>query len=98
MFDPVDSNSKEYTYLSVPPNEGFRGCVGLVLAGMAMRARIGVGGLDEAVDILESLHSGDEWTRYRFSMGEESVVAEVEEPPQAPDGEPVWRTVVELVS
>jgi len=63
------------------------------MAGMAMRARVGVGGLDEAVELLESYHSQEAGlTCYRFSLGEESVVAEVEEP------ESGWRKVVELVS
>ncbi|HEX2728816.1 MAG TPA: hypothetical protein VHM16_03620 [Rubrobacteraceae bacterium] len=85
----------EYTYLEVPPMREMRGCVGLVMAGMAARARIGVGGLDEAVETLESLHSDQEPTNYRFSMAEDRVVAEIEDPA---DGEAVWRTVVELVS
>ncbi len=83
----------EYTYLTIPPSVELRSCVGLVMAGMAMRARVGVGGLDEAVELLESYHSqGAGPTRYRFSLGEESVLAEVEQP------ESGWRTVVELVS
>jgi hypothetical protein len=86
---------EEYAYLSVPPSEELRSCVGLVLAGMAARARIGVGGLEEAVELLEGFHSDDEPTRFRFSLRDEAVVAEVEEP--AADG-PRWRTVVELAS
>ena len=90
------SRSKgEYAYLSVPPSEELRSCVGLVLAGMAARARVGVGGLEEAVELLEGFHSADEPTRFRFSLRDEAVVAEVEEP--AANG-PRWRTVVELVS
>ena len=85
----------EYAYLSVPPSEELRSCVGLVLAGMVARARIGVGGLEEAVELLEGFHSDDEPTRFRFSLRDEAVVAEVEEP--AADG-PRWRTVVELAS
>lgn len=93
----------EYTYLTIPPIAEMRSCVGLVMAGMAMRARIGVGGLEEAVELLESHHShGGGPTRYRFSLGEESVVAEVAEPTSgdAAEGgtESGWRTVVELVS
>jgi hypothetical protein len=65
---------------------------------MVTRARIGVGDLEEAVEVLESLHSGEETTRYRFYMAEEGVVAEVEDSTgNDPDG-PVWRTVVELVA
>ena len=85
----------EYAYLTVPPAEELRSCVGLVLAGMAARARIGVGGLEEAVELLEGFHADDSPTRFRFSMGNETVLAEVEE---ASAGEPRWRTVVELVS
>ncbi|MCA1849192.1 MAG: hypothetical protein LC704_09445 [Actinobacteria bacterium] len=86
---------EEYAYLRVPPSEELRSCVGLVLAGMAARARIGVGGLEEAVELLEGFHSEDAPTHFRFSLSDEAVVAEVEEP--APGGSR-WRTVVELVS
>jgi hypothetical protein len=86
---------REYIYLTVPPNEDFRACVGLVLAGMAMRARIGIGGLEEAVESLESLHSGDAPTRYRFWLDDDSVITEVED---SRNGEVAWRAVVELVS
>jgi putative transcriptional regulator len=85
----------EYAYLTVPPAEELRSCVGLVLAGMAARARIGVGGLEEAVELLEGFHADDAPTRFRFSMGEEGVLAEVEE---AGGEEHRWRTVVALVS
>ena len=85
----------EYAYLTVPPAEELRSCVGLVLAGMAARARIGVGGLEEAVELLEGFHADDSPTRFRFSMGEEGVLAEVE---AASGEEPRWRTVVALVS
>jgi hypothetical protein len=89
------SQGEEYAYLRVPPSEELRSCVGLVLAGMAARARIGVGGLEEAVELLEGFHSGAAPTHFRFSLSDDGVVAEVEEP--APDG-PRWRTVVELAS
>ena len=85
----------EYAYLTVPPAEELRSCVGLVLAGMAARARIGVGGLEEAVELLEGFHADDAPTRFRFSMGDEGVLAEVEE---AAGEEHRWRTVVALVS
>ena len=81
----------EYAYLRVPPSEQLRSCVGLVLAGMAARAKIGVGGLEEAVELLEALHSDDAPTRFRFSLRDDGVVAEIEERSR-------WRTVVELVS
>ncbi len=86
----------DYTYLRVPSASETLPCVGLVLAGMLTRAKIGVGGLEEAIDVLESFHSESGPTCYRFSMGEDRVVAEVE----GPDGEAEddWLTVVELVS
>lgn len=107
-----DVDVAEYTYLTLPPGETFRSCIGLVVAGMAARARIGVGGLEEAVELLEARHSAEGPTRYRFSLGEDGLVAEVEERSAAgvrrgfPEGEPggrpgrdgAWRTVVELVS
>jgi hypothetical protein len=88
----------EYAYLKLPPSEELRSCVGLVLAGMAARARVGVGGLEEAVELLEGFHSDDAPTRFRFSLGDEGVVAEVEEAPGEATGGSRWRTVVELVS
>ncbi|MDP8939109.1 MAG: hypothetical protein M3N10_02225 [Actinomycetota bacterium] len=93
-----DAESPEYVYLDLPPAVDTRPCVGLVLAGMVTRARIGVGDLEEAAEVLESLHSGEETTRYRFYLAEEGVVAEVEDPDvSGPDGAG-WRTVVELVA
>ena len=89
------NQATEYAYLTVPPAEELRSCVGLVLAGMAARARIGVGGLEEAVELLEGFHADDAPTRFRFSMGDEGVLAEVEE---AAGEEHRWRTVVALVS
>jgi hypothetical protein len=91
----TESRSQEYAYLKLPPDADLRSCVGLVLAGMAARARIGVGGLEEAVEVLEGFHSGDAPTRFRFSLGNDGVLAEVEEPSA---GESSWRTVVELVA
>lgn len=88
----------EYVYLEVPPAVEVRSCVGLVLAGMVTRARIGVGDLEEAAELLESLHSGEETTRYRFHLAEEGVVAEIEDLEFSGDEEPAWRTVVELVA
>ena len=90
--------STEYVYLNVPPSVDNRPCVGLVLAGMVTRARIGVGGLEEAAEVLQSLHSGEETTRYRFSVVEESVIAEVEDLDGYGSDEPTWRMVVELVA
>jgi hypothetical protein len=94
----ADQTPEEYAYLKVPPSERLRSCVGLVLAGMAARARVGVGGLEEAVELLEGFHSDDAPTRFRFSLGDERVVAEVEEAPGEGTGGSGWRTVVELVS
>ena len=91
----MDDTSPEYAYLKVPPVAEMRSCVGLVLAGMAARAKVGVGGLEEAVELLEGFHAADAPTHFRFSLGDEGVVAEVEEPVGE---EPRWRTVVELVS
>ncbi len=84
--------SDEYAYLTIPPATDFRPCVGLILAGMAVRAKVGVGGLDDAVESLERFHSGDSNTRYRFSLGDNSVVVEVE------GASSEWRSVVELIS
>lgn len=86
------AEERTYAYLKVPPEAALRPCVGLVLAGMATRAKVGVGGLEEAVDVLESLHAPDEPTHYRFHMQEDRVVAEIEE------GGAGWHTVVELAS
>jgi hypothetical protein len=91
----TESRSQEYAYLKLPPDEDLSSCVGLVLAGMAARARVGVGGLEEAVEVLEGFHSGVAPTRFRFSLGNEGVLAEVEEPSA---GESRWRTVVELLA
>ena len=90
--------SPEYAYLKVPPVAEMRSCVGLVLDGMAARAKVGVGGLEEAVELLEGFHAADAPTHFRFSLGEEGVVAEVEEPVGEESEESRWRTVVELVS
>jgi putative transcriptional regulator len=92
------ASSPEYAYLKVPPVTEMRSCVGLVLAGMAARARVGVGGLEEAVELLEGFHSEDAPTHFRFSLGDEGVVAEVEKFTAEESNEPRWRTVVELVS
>jgi len=65
---------------------------------MAARARVGVGGLEEAVEVLESFHANDAPTRFRFSLAEDGVLAEVEEPAAGGGTQTGWRTVVELVS
>ena len=88
----------EYAYLTLPPDGQLRSCVGLVLAGMAARARVGVGGLDEAVELLEDFHAEEGPTRFRFGLSDDAVVAQVEEAEEADGAGPRWRTVVELVS
>lgn len=92
-----DNDPVEYVYLDLPPVAEMRSCVGLVLAGLVTRAKIGVGGLEEAVEVLESLHSGEELTRYRFCWTEEAVVAEIEDDGSTAE-DSSWRTVVELVA
>ena len=94
-----DEQTPEYTYLDVPPIPQLRSCAGLVLAGMAIRAEIGMGGLEEAVDLLERTHSGNGTTRYRFYVAGEKVVAEVDDGGSAEaSNAPYWRMVVELAS
>ncbi len=93
-----DNESPGYVYLDLPPAAEMSGCAGLVLAGLVARAKIGVGGLEEAVEVLESLHSGEEHTRYRFCWTEEAVVAEVEDSVGGSEEDPEWRMVVELVA
>lgn len=100
MIDAAD-----YTYLTLPPGEIMRSCIGLVVAGMAARGKIGVGGLEEAVELLESRHSDEHATRYRFSLLDDRLLAEVEDQREAASVTGVtradgtgWRTVVELVS
>lgn len=99
--------SADYTYLTLPPDGKLCSCIGLVVAGLAARARIGVAGLDEAVDLLEDQHSTEVPTRFRFSLKNDGLVAEVEEPGAAAMQEDMdqgsasgfrWRTVVEMVS
>lgn len=94
----TEDHPKEYAFLRLPPDDELRPCVGLVLAGMAARARVGVGGLEEAVEVLEGFHASDAPTRFRFSLAGEGVLAEVEEPSGEGSEETRWRTVVELVS
>lgn len=84
---------EDYVYLTIPPVPELRSCVGLVMSGMAARAKIGVGGLEEAVETLERFHSSRGMTRYRFKWEGEKVIAEVETTES--DG---WHTVAELVS
>jgi hypothetical protein len=103
--DAVEYDAGEYTYLTLPPDRSLRSCIGLVVAGLAARARIGVAGLEEAVELLEGRHSAEGPTRYRFYLKNDGLVAEVEEGEQIVDrgagekGEASgWRTVVEMVS
>jgi len=94
----TEDHPQEYAYLRLPPREELRSCAGLVLAGMAARARVGVGGLEEAVEVLEGFHDEEAPTRFRFSLAGEGVLAEVEEQASGGSGESSWRTVVELLS
>jgi len=103
--DAIEYDAGEYTYLTLPPDTSLRSCIGLVVAGLAARARIGVAGLEEAVELLESRHSAEGPTRYRFYLKDEGLVAEVEEGEQVVGRDNVekggvsgWRTVVEMVS
>lgn len=79
-----------------------RSCLGVVLAGLATRAEVGVGGLEEAVQVLEEAHAAAAGhTSYRFALEHGKVFAQVERPEasETADGEDaVWRTLVELVS
>jgi hypothetical protein len=84
----------EYPYLTLPPVAELRPSIGLTLAGLADRAGVGVGNLEEAVQVLEEFHSGERPTRYRFAIEEEAViVGQVED--ESAGG---WHTVVEMVS
>ena len=94
----TEDHGQQYAYLKLPPHEEVRSCVGLVLAGMVARAKVGVGGLEEAVEVLESFHSDDAPTRFRFSLAGEGVLAEVEAPAGEGSHQKRWRTVVEMVS
>jgi hypothetical protein len=94
----TEDHPQEYAYLRLPPHEELRSCVGLVLAGMAARARVGVEGLEEAAEVLEGFHSDDAPTRFRFSLAGDGVLAEVEEQASEGSTQTNWRTVVELVS
>jgi putative transcriptional regulator len=98
----ASAEGNDYTYLTLPPNEELRSCIGLVLAGLAARAKIGAAGLEEAVKLLEDQHAADGPTRYRFSLKEDGLVAQIEEEKAVArgDGETFsgWRTVVEMVS
>ena len=102
----TSADAADYTYLTLPPDRALRSCIGLVVAGLAARARIGVAGLEEAVGLLEDQHAMDRPTRYRFSLKDDGLVAEVEErkpatvrgDSEADGGTTAWRTVVEMVS
>ncbi|WP_119067887.1 hypothetical protein [Rubrobacter indicoceani] len=95
----MTESTVEHAYLSVPPDRDMRSCIGLVLAGMAARANIGVGNLEDAIDLLEGYHSGDEPTDFRFTLADEGVVAQVSTGgDEGSFDEAEWRTVIELVS
>lgn len=94
------ASAADYTYLTLPPDRDLSSCIGLVVAGLAARAKIGVAALEEAVELLEGQQAANGPTRYRFSLKEDGLLAEVEEGKPVPArGEPSsWRTVVELIS
>lgn len=102
----ASADAVDYTYLTLPPDRYLRSCIGLVVAGLAARAKIGVAGLEEATELLENQHALDRPTRYRFYLKEDSLIAEVEERKPAAvrgasgadDDTSSWRTVVEMVS
>jgi hypothetical protein len=83
-----------YVYLTLPPNGELRSCLGLVVAGMSARARIGIGGLEDFVEALERLQvERGGTTRFRFLYSEDRITAEVEA--QESEG---WRLVAEMVA
>ena len=93
------ADAVEYTYLTLPSDRDLSSCIGLVVAGLAARAKIGVAALEEAIELLEGQQVATGPTRYRFSLMEDGLLAEVEDKKSAVvRGEPDWRTVVELVS
>ncbi len=93
------ADAADYTYLTLPSNRALSSCIGLVVAGLAARAKIGVTALEEAVELLEGQQATTGPTRYRFSLREDGLLAEVEErEPAVIRGEAGWRTVIELVS
>ena len=100
------SGVAEYTYLTLPPERILgSSCIGLVVAGLAARARIGVAAIEEAVELLVGQQITTGPTRYLFSLTDDGLLAEVEERQPAPvrsgeaGGAPSsWRTVVELIS
>ena len=94
------ADAAEYTYLTLPSDRALISCVGLVVAGLAARAKVGVAALEEAVELLESQQAVNGPTRYRFSLMEDGLLAEVEETKTAAvrDEPSSWRTVIELVS
>ena len=92
----ISPEAPEYTYLEIPKSPEARSCLGIVLAGLAARAEVGVGGLEEAVSRLEDAHSVGEHTRYRFSVEQGKIFAQVEQSEDSDGGG--WRTLVELFS
>lgn len=81
-----------------------RSTLGIVLAGLAARAEVGVGGLEEAVQVLEDAHARGGHTSYRFALEDGKILAQVEQaPPESAGGDGYgeaarWRTLVELIS
>lgn len=94
----ISPEAPEYTYLEIPRSPQARSCLGIVLAGLAARAEVGVGGLEEAVSTLEDAHAVGEHTSYRFALEEGKILAQVEQSEDSDGDSGGWRTLVELVS
>jgi len=98
----ASADAAEYTYLTLPPDKAAVSCIGIVVAGLTARAKIGVAGLEEAIQLLEDQHTVGARTRYRFYLKDEGLVVEVEESPSTVQGgvdeTAGWRTIVEMVS
>lgn len=90
-------SADSYVYLTLPPDEELRSCLGLVVAGMSARANVGVGGMEDFVDALErEQFEQDRTTRFRFLHHDKSIIAEVETTGDSRPGE--WHLVAELVA
>ena len=98
----ASADAAEYTYLTLPPDKASVSCIGIVVAGLTARAKIGVAGLEEAIQLLEDQHTAGSRTRYRFYLKDEGLVVEVEESTSTVQGgtdeTSGWRTIVEMVS
>jgi hypothetical protein len=101
--DNTPEPDAEYTYLKLPRSSDHPSCVGVVLAGLISRAGIGVGGLEEAVEVLERSRA-EGGTSYRFAILEDRIFAQIEDESGGETreshgtGDSGWRTLAELVS